>query len=65
MATVLAKDPFRKDEDGQPSLSLEGAPPLGAPIEEKRFWFQRNKSYDPFATATQIDFKIMVWACIS
>ncbi|KZL74027.1 phthalate transporter [Colletotrichum tofieldiae] len=53
MATVLAKDPFRKDEDGQPSISLEGAPPLGAPIEEKRFWFQRNKSYDPFATATQ------------
>ncbi|OHW98791.1 MFS transporter [Colletotrichum incanum] len=53
MATVLAKDPFRKGEDGQPSTSLEGAPPLGAPIEEKRFWFQRNKSYDPFAIATQ------------
>ncbi|KAJ0159933.1 putative transporter [Colletotrichum tanaceti] len=53
MATVLANDPARKGEDGQPLLSLEGAPPLGAPVEEKRFWFQRDKSYDPFAVATQ------------
>jgi hypothetical protein len=28
-------------------------PPLGAPVEEKRFWFQRTKSYDPDAIATQ------------
>lgn len=54
MATVLARDPVRKGEDGQPLLSLEGAPPLGAPVEEKRFWFQRDKSYDPFAIATQV-----------
>ncbi|EPE36730.1 MFS general substrate transporter [Glarea lozoyensis ATCC 20868] len=28
-------------------------PPLGAPAAEKRFWFQRNKTYDPNAIATQ------------
>jgi hypothetical protein len=27
--------------------------PLGLPAEEKRFWWQRNKSYDPTAIATQ------------
>lgn len=27
--------------------------PLGVPAEEKRFWFQRGKSYDPDAIATQ------------
>ena len=26
---------------------------LGAPITEKRFWWQRNKDYDPDAIATQ------------
>ncbi|KAF2113116.1 major facilitator superfamily domain-containing protein [Lophiotrema nucula] len=30
----------------------EDAPPLGAPHAEKRFWFQRAKSYDPDAIAT-------------
>ena len=29
------------------------AAPLGVPAEEKRFWFQRAKSYDPNAIATQ------------
>ncbi|KAI0968703.1 major facilitator superfamily domain-containing protein [Xylaria arbuscula] len=28
-------------------------PPLGKPQEEKRFWFQRGKRYDPNAIATQ------------
>lgn len=28
-------------------------PPLGALVEEKRFWFQRTKTYDPDAIATQ------------
>jgi hypothetical protein len=28
-------------------------PPLGVPAAEKRFWFQRNKTYDPNAIATQ------------
>jgi hypothetical protein len=29
------------------------AEPLGVPAEEKRFWWQRNKTYDPNAIATQ------------
>jgi hypothetical protein len=29
------------------------AAPLGVPAEEKRFWWQRNKTYDPNAIATQ------------
>ncbi|KAI1421900.1 major facilitator superfamily domain-containing protein [Xylaria sp. FL1777] len=28
-------------------------PPLGHPREEKKFWFQRGKNYDPNAVATQ------------
>ncbi|KAI0201230.1 major facilitator superfamily domain-containing protein [Astrocystis sublimbata] len=28
-------------------------PPLGLPHEEKKFWFQRGKDYDPQAVATQ------------
>ncbi|KAK2054347.1 phthalate transporter [Colletotrichum caudatum] len=47
MATVLAKDPLRKGDHGETLISLDSAPPLGKPIEEKRFWFQRDKSYDP------------------
>jgi hypothetical protein len=27
--------------------------PLGVPSEEKRFWWQRGKTYDPDAIATQ------------
>ncbi|KAJ0319142.1 hypothetical protein COL5a_010356 [Colletotrichum fioriniae] len=53
MATVLAKNTFQKGEADQSTVSLEGIPALGAPIEEKRFWFQRNKDFDPFAVATQ------------
>lgn len=54
MATVLAKNTFQKGEADQSAVSLEGIPALGAPIEEKRFWFQRNKDFDPFAVATQV-----------
>jgi hypothetical protein len=31
----------------------EKAAPLGVPAAEKRFWWQRNKTYDPNAIATQ------------
>lgn len=54
MSTVLTKDPFRKGEESDSSQPFQGIPLLGAPIEEKRFWFQRNKNYDPFAIATQV-----------
>lgn len=35
------------------TTTSEEIPPLGAPLEEKRFWFQRGKTYDPDAIATQ------------
>src|SRR4051812_4609577 len=36
------------------SKEVSTALPLGVPSEEKRFWFQRNKTnYDPNAIATQ------------
>jgi hypothetical protein len=58
MATVLAKEKVaatttRELSSSKTSLSSI-SPPLGAPLEEKRFWFQRGKSYDPDAIATQL-----------
>ncbi|KAM3082716.1 hypothetical protein ACMFMF_002369 [Clarireedia jacksonii] len=41
----------KKDETNVTTIDLIS--PLGVPTEEKRFWFQRNKSYDPSAIATQ------------
>ena len=35
------------------STEVYTALPLGLPADEKRFWFQRNKTYDPTAIATQ------------
>ncbi|KAH8893657.1 MFS general substrate transporter [Thozetella sp. PMI_491] len=54
MATVFVKQ--SEDEKKQTSasiLSLTTIPPLGVPNEEKRFWWQRDKSYNPDAIATQ------------
>ncbi|KAK0717876.1 major facilitator superfamily domain-containing protein [Lasiosphaeria miniovina] len=61
MATVLTKEKASRGEgDSDNKLdpdastrSVTSIPPLGAPIEERRFWFQRAKSYDPDAIATQ------------
>lgn len=45
------KDPKRR-------FSVTAVPaheaPLGIPRSEKRFWFQRDKTYDPDAIATQV-----------
>jgi MFS transporter, ACS family, DAL5 transporter family protein len=47
------------DEKGEKTVGIrtetiyETALPLGAPEEEKRFWFQRTRKYDPNAIATQ------------
>lgn len=47
------------DEKGEKSARIkakefyETAFPLGVPDQEKRFWFQRAKTYDPDAIATQ------------
>lgn len=35
-------------------------PPLGQPQENRKFWFQRGKDYDPHAIATQVR-KKYVW----
>ncbi|KAK4209978.1 MFS general substrate transporter [Rhypophila decipiens] len=66
MATVLTrggKVPLSErsdsDRDEKPgpnpsTLSVNSIPPLGAPKEEKRFFFQRDRGYDPDAIATQV-----------
>ncbi len=67
MATVLAKsitirekdvvtDSSSDDKKGASTsvVSIPSIPPLGAPNEEKRFWFQRGKDYNPDAIATQV-----------
>lgn len=38
--------------DNSDSSSVE-IPPLAKPVDERRFWFQRGKGYDPDAIATQ------------
>ncbi|KAK3323382.1 major facilitator superfamily domain-containing protein [Cercophora scortea] len=61
MATVLTREKavrVERDQDNKQdsdarSVSLNSIPPLGVPIEEKRFWFQRTKGYDSDAIATQ------------
>ncbi|GAB1318572.1 Phthalate transporter [Madurella fahalii] len=61
MAAVLARDrsvtagrdPDSKLEPDVSTTSVNTIPPLGAAINEKRFWFQRTKSYDPDSIATQ------------
>ncbi|KAK4126553.1 MFS general substrate transporter [Parathielavia appendiculata] len=61
MATVLIKDKAVKVETelvsklgpDSSTTSVNTIPPLAEPIQEKRFWFQRTKAYDPDAIATQ------------
>ncbi|OIW32292.1 MFS general substrate transporter [Coniochaeta ligniaria NRRL 30616] len=56
MATVLTKEKavVTTQETNSSTTSLDSnSPPLGAPLDEKRFWFQRVNSYDPDAIATQ------------
>jgi hypothetical protein len=51
--SVSSTEPF----DKLPATSVASfhgeQPPLGVPAEEKRFWFQRGKGYNPDAIATQ------------
>ena len=57
MATVLAKFKTLDEKIGTATTSttsLSSIPPLGIPIDEKRFWWQRAKAYDPDATATLV-----------
>ena len=65
MATVLAREkaarPERTDSDRDEksgadasTLSVNSIPPLGVAKEERRFFFQRARAYDPDAIATQV-----------
>lgn len=69
MATVLTKERVvrseRSDSDRDEklgpdasTLSVNSIPPLGVPKEEKRFFFQRTRAYDPEAIATQVIFAL-------
>ncbi|KAI5863727.1 MFS general substrate transporter [Durotheca rogersii] len=53
MATVLVQDAVGDKKPASASTtSLDSIPPLGVLKEEKRFWFQRTKGFDPNAIAT-------------
>ncbi|KAK3502177.1 major facilitator superfamily domain-containing protein [Neurospora crassa] len=67
MATVLTQGGSLPSADGTnspteskgsninaSSKTLSSIPPLGIAVAERRFWFQRAKSYDPTAIATQV-----------
>lgn len=63
MATVLTREKkaaapeiqvTSKSEPSTSKTSLDEIPSLGVPIEERRFWWQRAKAYDPDAIATQV-----------
>ncbi len=61
MTTVLAKEILvvvSEDEKKTPSnsvSSLKTIPLLGTPGDEKRFFFQRGKTYNADAVATQVE----------
>ncbi|KHE84203.1 MFS general substrate transporter [Neurospora crassa] len=67
MATVLTQGGSPPSADGTnspteskgsninvSSETLSSIPPLGVAVAERRFWFQRARSYDPTAIATQV-----------
>lgn len=57
MATVLARTNSSDKKQGTITVTttpLINIPPLGVPIDERRFWWQRLKTYDPDAIATLV-----------
>ncbi|KAH8195195.1 hypothetical protein TruAng_010638 [Truncatella angustata] len=52
MSTILVKSLPSKGQFAESVTSLDNAAPLGVPHEEKRFWFQRSKTWNPDAIAT-------------
>ncbi|CAG8955299.1 hypothetical protein HYFRA_00011281 [Hymenoscyphus fraxineus] len=52
-ATKIAEQVSGKATKDSASEVYASIPPLGVPGKEKRFWFQRDKTYDPNAIATQ------------
>lgn len=56
MSTALVKEVGDKKTatESTTSLNSDGVSPLGVPLEEKRFWFQRGKEFDHESIATQV-----------
>ncbi|KAK6070704.1 phthalate transporter [Seiridium cupressi] len=52
MATVFARGSGNKEYPTESTISLDNIAPLGVPLEEKRFFFQRTRHYNPDAIAT-------------
>lgn len=48
----LGTPPVEKDQSSVDTTEVK--PALGVPHAEKRFWFQRGKTYDPDAIATLV-----------
>ena len=42
------------DDKKEATAEVTEIPPLGVPLEEKRFFFQRARAYDPDAIATLV-----------
>ncbi|KAL7619763.1 hypothetical protein AAE478_010305 [Parahypoxylon ruwenzoriense] len=55
MATVLIQNIGIKKSATASTTPLDSGavPPLGVPNDEKRFWFQRTKEFDPDSIANQ------------
>jgi hypothetical protein len=51
---TAAETTLEKNSALSSTSSLTSVPELGAPVAEKRFWWQRVQSYDPNAIATQV-----------
>lgn len=51
-STQGSSDDLGEKTAGIRNREVETALPLGVPSDEKRFWWQRNKTYDPNAIAT-------------
>jgi hypothetical protein len=46
------------EKDASTETIIEEIPPLGVPLDERRFWFQRARAYDPDAIATLVRLRI-------
>ncbi len=55
MATIVTREKHLASTSASDSdVSTRLVNPLGAPIENKQFWFQRGRNYEPNAVATQV-----------
>jgi hypothetical protein len=50
---------FLDSKEGTVTIQASDIPPLGKPIAQKRWWWQRGVPYDANATATLVSHHIM------